>query len=71
MVRKIDDHAFYAGKPSRESVAPLGCKVKSFDQGVSNDYMKQYQDTEEKISATQKMMEKKISSNAANDEYRH
>jgi hypothetical protein len=71
MPRKIDDHASFAGKPSKESVAPLGCKVKNFEQNVNNDYMRDYRDTEDKISGTQKAMEKKISSNSANAEYRH
>jgi hypothetical protein len=71
MVRKIDDHASFAGKPSRESVAPMGCKVKTMAQDVTNDYLKDYRDTEDKIAGTQKAMEKKISSNSANAEYRH
>jgi hypothetical protein len=56
----IDDHSFWAGKGSNGSVFPMGAKTKMESSAGGAGDMDKYEDTTERIKATQEMGQKKI-----------
>lgn len=59
--QRIDDHSFWAGKPSKDSVFPDGphkCKDESSAEGAAE--LMKYEDTTEAIKATQEAAKKKV-----------
>lgn len=64
--RRIDDHAFWAGKPAKGSVFPDGgAKTKMESSADGAGELGQYWDTTEKIKEQQDMSERKIKSHPA------
>lgn len=52
--RRIDDHKFWAGGPSKESPMPMHSKMKQEHSAVG-EHMGEYEDTTEKIHSQQAM----------------
>lgn len=53
MSRRIDDHSFWGGRSSAESVLPVGNKVKSMGSAVGAGSIGDYPDTAESVMANQ------------------
>lgn len=51
--RKIDDHSCWAGGPGKDAVCPDGVKVKGESSAEGAGMLMQYEDTTERIKATQ------------------
>lgn len=69
--RRIDDHKFFAGGMSKESVLPKGVHVKSMDNEAHGGGLSNYEDTNEKIESQQKMSVSKAKSHAQKPGYRY
>ena len=57
--KRIDDHKFFAGGMSRESVLPKGVHVQTHSSDGHEGHLSQYEDTDAKIRAQQEMNVKK------------
>jgi len=69
--KRIDDHSFWAGKGSKESVFPKGVHTAGkSDDGHDGQIMK-YEDTDEAIRSQQEMNVKKAKSHAQKTGYRN
>ena len=55
MVRRIDDHSFWAGKGSKESVLPMNAKMKSLEGAEGAGELKRYEDNAEAIKEQQEL----------------
>jgi hypothetical protein len=62
MPRKIDDHAFWAGSKESGGVFPKGAHMKSVGSTEGAGTEMDYEDTNEKIVAQQKLGVNKIKS---------
>ena len=70
--RSIDDHSFWAGKGSGGSVLPLGCKMKQESSAGGAGECTKYEDTTERIKASQDMAKAKVKSHQGRlPEYRN
>lgn len=69
--RRIDDHSFWAGKGSEESVLPLGSKMKRMDSAEGAGEVSRYQDTEQEILRAQEDGERKVDRHRMKDGYRY
>jgi len=59
--QRIDDHSFWAGSKSKDSVFPDGPhKCKEYSSADSAGMELDYEDTTEKIRAQQEMAEKQV-----------
>lgn len=58
--RSIDDHKFWAGSPSNGSIFPMGAKTKQEMSAGGAGEMSRYEDTTERIKATQETAKSKI-----------
>ena len=56
---RIDDHSFWAGKPSNGSVFPMGAKTKMESSAEGAGSVMNYEDTTEDIRAAQETGTKK------------
>jgi hypothetical protein len=70
--RKITDHAFFAGGPSKESVLPVGNKVKleTSAEGAGHLGM-EYPDTTEMVRRDQMSGDKKAKAHKIKEGYRN
>jgi len=70
--RRIDDHSFWAGSPSKASVFPDGPHKEKMEKSADGAGMlPKYEDTTEDIKATQDAGQNKIKSHARNPMYRN
>ena len=69
--RRIDDHSFWAGKGSRESVFPMGAKVKTENSPEGSGNVSRYEDTTETIKSQQEMGIRKVKSHPMKTGHRH
>lgn len=69
--RKIDDHAFFAGKMSKESVLPKGVHVKSMDKDYEGGHLRSYEDQEKDIEMTQRKAEMHLKKHSQKEDYKH
>lgn len=69
MVRKVDDHAFFAGKGS--PTFPEGVHRKTFTSAEGAGHMSRYEDTEDQIKGQQEANIRKIKSQPMKDHYRN
>jgi len=53
--KRIDDHSFWAGSKSKDSVFPMGVHTKNESSAEGDGSVKQYEDTTEAIKRTQEM----------------
>lgn len=59
--KRIDDHSFWAGKPSKGSVFPDGgAKIKDESSAEGFGGLSHYEDTTETIKSMQQMAKKKV-----------
>ncbi len=56
----IDDHSFWAGKKSKDSVFPMGVHTKDESSAVGAGNIARYEDTTESIKAQQEKGIRKI-----------
>lgn len=69
--QRIDDHSFWAGKGSKESVFPLQAKMKSEPDDGHDGHLSNYEDTTEAIHRQQEMNMKKAKSLPRKDGFRN
>lgn len=69
--RKINDHKFYAGGMSKDSVLPTGVHVKHESSAEGAGSLSMYEDTTEKIKMTQEKSKSKIHGHASKEGYRN
>lgn len=55
MVQKINDHSFWAGGKSKDSVFPKGVHTKNMSSAEGAGKEMDYEDTSEKIKSQQEM----------------
>jgi len=60
--RRINDHSFWAGKPGKDSRFPDGAKTKDESSAEGVGSLPSYEDTTEKIKASQELAKKKVNS---------
>ena len=58
--RRIDDHSFWAGSKSKDSVFPKGVHTKDESSAEGAGSVMKYEDTSEAIKGVQDMAKKKI-----------
>ncbi len=58
--RRIDDHSFWAGAKSKDSVFPKGCHTKDESSADGAGSVMKYEDTTEEIRASQEAGERKV-----------
>jgi hypothetical protein len=69
--QRIDDHKFWAGSRSKESVLPLGSKMKQESSVGGAGSVAMYEDTDSAIKSLQEKGEKKVKSHGLKDGYRN
>lgn len=69
--RKIDDHSFWAGGRSKNTVLAEGVKFKSESSAEGAGHLGEYEDTTEAIKGNQMTAEKKIKAHPAKPGYRN
>lgn len=69
--QRIDDQSFWAGKPSKDSVFPMGAKTKDESSAVGAGNMARYEDTTEQIKAQQVAGVGKIKARPMKEHYRN
>ena len=70
--QRIDDHSFWAGSPSKDSVFPNGPhKCKDFKSADGAGMLPKYEQTSEEIMAIQDMGEAKIKKHGRDPKYRN
>jgi hypothetical protein len=55
MNKRIDDHSFWAGKRSKDSVFPMGVHTKDESSADGAGMLDKYEDTTETIKSQQEM----------------
>ncbi len=63
--QRIDDHSFWAGAKSKDSVFPKGVHTKDESSAEGAGKLSKYEDTTETIKAQQELSKKKIHSHPA------
>lgn len=69
--RKINDHSFFAGGMSKDSVLPKGVHVKQESSAEGAGSVREYEDTSEKIKKQQAMSEGKMRAYAQKPHHRY
>jgi len=70
--QRIDDHSFWAGKGANGSVFPMGAKTKQEMSAGGAGECTKYEDTTERIKASQDMAKAKVKSHQGRlPEYRN
>jgi len=69
--RRIDDHSFWAGGRSKESVLPMQSRMKQESSAEGAGAVGKYEDTTEAIREVQVMGEKKVKSHPMKPGYRY
>jgi hypothetical protein len=70
MPRHVEDHSFWAGSKSKDSVFPKGVHIKDESEASSAGHLSKYEDTTQAIKAQQNEGAKKIHSHANPPMYR-
>ena len=68
---KINDHSFFAGSKSKDSVFPKGVHTKDLAKDADHQGMRKYEDKEPDIKAMQKAAEGKLSKFSKNEDVRN
>ncbi len=71
MGKRIDDHSFWAGSSTEESVLPMGVKSKMSSSAEGAGGLTDYRDTSEAIKEQQEMGISKAKSNPVKPGYRN
>jgi hypothetical protein len=71
MAKMINDHSFWAGNSTEESVLPLGNKIKKVSSAEGAGHLSKYEDTEEEIVATQRKEREIAKKNPTKEGFRH
>lgn len=69
--RKIDDHSFWAGSKSKDSVFPKGVKTKHFESAEGAGAIADYPDTIEDIKRDQEAAIRKAEGRKLKPGYRY
>lgn len=69
--RKIEDHGFWAGSKSKDSVFPKGVHTKEEHSAMSAGAVDMYEDTTERIKETQNMADGKLKSHKMKPSHRN
>ncbi len=69
--QRIDDHSSWAGKGGRESVLPVGNKVKTYSSAEGAGSETDYEDTTEKVKAQQQESVRQIKAKPMKPLYRN
>lgn len=69
--RRIDDHKFWAGSKSKDSVFPKGVHTKEEHSAMSAGAENEYEDTTEKIKSQQEMSSSKAKAHPLKSGYRN
>lgn len=69
--KRIDDHKFFAGGPSKDSVLPKGVHVKHESSDGHEGHISNYEDTTEQIRSQQEMGVKKAKGHAQKPLHRY
>lgn len=69
--QKIDDHSFWAGSKSKDSVFPKGVHTKDESSAEGAGSVMKYEDTTEAIKAAQVESKKKVHSHPSKPMYRN
>lgn len=69
--RKINDHSFWAGGKSKDSVLPKGVHTKSESSAEGVGGLSHYEDTTETIKSQQKMGVSKVRGHAQKPGHRY
>jgi hypothetical protein len=69
--KRIDDHKFWAGGPSRDSVLPEETRVRSIDDVDGAGDLKRYEDSEETIRSQQEKGIREAESRPMKADYRN
>jgi hypothetical protein len=69
--RRIDDHSFWAGSRSKESVLPMQAKMKQESSAEGAGHLGDYPDTTEAIKKDQGMQDKKMRSQSMKPGFRY
>lgn len=69
--RRIDDHSFFAGGPSKESPLPMNSKMKQYNSADSAGELNKYEDTTEAIKTSQEMGMRKVKSHPRKEFHRN
>lgn len=69
--RRIDDHKFFAGGMSKESVLPKGVHVQHHSDDGHDGHISYYEDTDKAIRSQQEMNRKKAKSHDMKAGYRY
>ena len=69
--QRIDDRSFWAGKGSKDSVFPMGCKMRSIGDVEGAGDVSRYEDTENAIESLQKRNVSKAESHDMKEGYRN
>lgn len=67
----IDDHSFFAGKGSKDSVLPKGVHTQSLAADADHQGMRQYEDKEPDIKATQRSAQSQMSKHSQKEGVRY
>ena len=71
MTRRIDDKSFWAGKPGKDDVFPMGVHQKAERSAGGAGGLNDYPDTTEAILREQEMGQSKIHAHAIKSGYRN
>lgn len=71
MAKLINDHSFWAGGKSKDSVLPKGVHHKHESSAIGDGHVGVYEDTTEAIKSQQMMGEKKAHANMPKNGYRN
>lgn len=69
--QRIDDHSFWAGAKSKDSVFPKGVHTKDESSAEGAGSLMKYEDTTEAIKATQVIAKNKIKTYGSRPQYRN
>lgn len=69
--KRIDDHSFWAGGPSKDSVLAEGAKVRSITSAEGAGELDRYEDTEQAIERVQDFTARKVEKERMRDGYRN
>lgn len=69
--KRIDDHKFFAGGMSKESVLPRGNKVQTHSDDGHDGHISYFEDTDSAIRSQQEMNKRKAKSDDMKPGYRH
>ncbi len=69
--QKINDHSFWAGGKSKESIAPMGVKSKMQATPTGAGDLSKYEDTQEAIKSAQDESIRKAKAHSSKPQYRN